>query len=191
MSNDTTDLLIPRQREATTEEQDARDYCREMRQIADEVTADGPYIPRVAASEIVAKLRATDPDLLDGWLQAQAEHFVWQMINDRDRSVRAAIRHRKKPREFASAVKSHNNGDSAPLLKFMDMPLTIANGTRPVLGDLYRDDLLYVQGTYERRTRDNAMMGAFLGALAKKVGDGRVRDHFSEDQLAKMFDSLR
>lgn len=169
----------------------ARDYCGEMRRVIDEATADGAYVPRLVASEVAEKLRATDPDLLEGWLQAQAEHFLWQMINDRDRSVRAATRHRIKPQAFSEAAAAHESGDGAPLRKFLDMPFSVADGSRKPLAKLDKDDLLFVRDGYQKRADENAFWVAVTGALAKKVGKGLVEDHFTEDQLAKMFDSSR
>lgn len=172
------------------QENDMRDYATEMRQELDRATAEGPYVPRVVAGEVVDKLRATDPDLLDGWLQAQAEHFIWQAINDRDRSVRAATRHRAPRQEFSSAVTAHDQGDVTPLRKYLDMPYSVEDGSRKRLASLTRDDLQFVGATYRRRAAENALMEAFFAALAKKVKSGVVADHYSEDQVAAMFASI-
>lgn len=167
-----------------------RDYATDMRQILDHATAEGPYVPRVVASEIVEKLRIADPELLDGWLHAQAEHFVWQAINDRDRSVRAATRHRAKRQEFGSAVSAHEQGEPGSLRKYLDMPFSVGDGSRKRLASLAHDDLQFVGQTYRRRATDNALMEAFFTALAKKVKTGTVADHYSEDQVAAMFTSV-
>lgn len=167
-----------------------RDYATEMCEVLDRATAEGPYVPRVVASEVVAKLRVTDPDLLNGWLQKQAEHFVWQAINDRDRSVRAATRHRASRQQFRSAVASREQGDDAPLRRYLDMPFSVEDGSRRRLASLTHDDLLFVGATYERRAAENALMQAFFTALAKKVKTGVVADHYTEDQVASMFTSI-
>lgn len=168
----------------------ARDFATEMRAVIDDATSGGPYIPPIAASEIVEKLRVNDPDLLDGWLHAQAERFVWQAINDRDRSRRAVTSHRAKGAAFGAAAERHNAGDSTGLRPFLDAPYSVSDGTRKPLASLTKDDLLFVAERYQARSNENAMKATFMTALAKKVGKGVVADHFTEDQLSAMFESL-
>lgn len=169
-----------------------RDYCAEMRRIIDARTADGrPYIARVVASEVVTDLRTTDPDLLNGWLNTMAEHFIWQFVNDRDRAIRSRARYYVPRDEFQQAARAFTTGNDKPLRRFMDMPLTVADGTRKRLAILNHNDLMFVAADYDKRAATNAMMTAFLTALAKKVGDGVVADHFTEEKLAELFNSLR
>lgn len=167
-----------------------RDFAGEMRAVIDAATAHGPYAPPIAATEIVEKLRANDPELLDGWLYAQAERFVWQAINDRDRSRRSVLGRRAKSRAFRAAAEAHDAGDSSGLRPFLDAPYTVGDGTRKPLADLMRDDLLFVAADYGRREADNALKKAFMAALAKKVGTGSVADKFTEAQVSAMFSSL-
>lgn len=167
-----------------------RDYCTEMRQIIDQATATGGYIPGVVADEITAKLRATDRDLLAGWLDAQAARFIREAIGERDRAIRARARHQASRGVFAAAVEAHSAGDSAALGGYLAMPFSLADGSHQALGKLKRDDLLYVAGTYERRENENAFYKSVIRALAKKVGKGAVEDHFTEGQLAAMFESV-
>lgn len=175
---------------AATTARDTRDYCADMRAVIDTATDGEPYIPGIVATEIVDKLRANDPDLLDGWLHAQAEQFVREAIGQRDRSARARVRHQKPGRTFAEAVDKHDAGDSTELRKYLDMPFTVADGTHRPLATLNRDDLLFVQSTYQSRADENLFYVAFTGALAKKVKSGTVGDHYSEAQMARMFDSF-
>jgi hypothetical protein len=153
-------------------------------------TSGGPYVPRVVADEIVDKLRVTDPDLLAGWLDSQAAQFVWQSINNRDRSVRSRTRHQAKRQAFAVAAGKAEAGDFTELRKFMDMPIPVADGTTRKLGILRKDDLAFAADRYGRLAHDNQMMEAFLRALAKKVGAGTVEERYSEEQLQKMFGSF-
>jgi len=99
-----------------------RDYAAEMRAIIDTDAnpADGPYDSRVAASKIVAKLRETDPEFLAAWLDAQAEHFVWQAINDRDRSRRSHERATGGRSVFGKAVEDFAGGDLGALTGWLD-----------------------------------------------------------------------
>lgn len=168
----------------------SRDFATEMRAVIDEATAGGPYSPPRAASEIVEKLRVNDPELLDGWLHEQAEHFVWQAINDRDRSRRSVTSRRAKATAFGAAAEAHQGGDVTALRPFLDAPYTVGDGTRRPLADLTQDDLMFVATDYEQRASRNALKAAFMRALAKKVTTGVVADHYTEAQIAAMFESL-
>lgn len=167
-----------------------RDYAAEMRAVIDEVTDTGPYIPAQAAAEVVEKLRANDPGLLAGWLDAQAEYFVRVVINKRDHSRRGVTNHRAKAGVFATAAEAHESGDSEQLTRFLAAPFTVESGERRALGTLTHDDLLYVESDYRARANENLMRAAFFEALAKKVRKGTVADHFTEQQIAAMFDSM-
>lgn len=168
----------------------SRDYCKEMRTVIDQATGNEGYVPRLAATEIVEKLRATDRELLLGWLEQQAEQFIWQAINDRDRSTRTYIRRRTGSKAFAAANERHKAGDGAAIRDFLALPFTVGDGTRRQLAKLNAVDLGYVADTYRGRSRDNALTAAFLEALAKKIGDGLVEEHFTNERLSVMFDSL-
>jgi hypothetical protein len=161
-----------------------------MRKLIDEAIGRGPYVPRKLATEIVEKLRATDPELLEGWLAEQAEHFIWQAINDRDRAVRAHLRHTHMRGVFADAAQKFEQGDKKALEDFLGMPFTIADGSRHRLEELKRDDLLYVGDRYEQRERQNGMMKIFMRELAKKVGNSTVGQVYTNEQLKQMFDSF-
>lgn len=174
---------------------DGRDVAAEMRAVIDAHTSDGPYVPRAVAGEIVEKLRAYDPDLLAAWLDAQAEHFIWQMINDRDRSVRSRARATCGRAAFAEAAAEQSDGpatsDISPKLrKFLHVPFTVGDGRRLPLGQMGRSDLVFVADGYGRRARDNTLMAAFMKALSKKVKTGVVADYFDDEQLTAMFESI-
>lgn len=167
-----------------------RDYAHDMREVIDAACSGGGYKPPQLATEIVAKLRANDVELLDGWLQAQAEHFIWQMINDIDRSRRTHARYAGPRGAFADAAQQYSNGQAGALRDFLTLRFTVADGSRPELAALTAADLTYVADDYERREQKNALMKAVMRALAKKVGTGTVGDHFTNEQLAAMFDSF-
>lgn len=174
-----------------TETDTVVDYAAQMRALIDEHTAEGPYVPRVAASEIVEKLRATNPKLLAGWLDEQAECFVWQAINDRDRSRRSRVAHTARREVFHQASEKHQAGDRGALVGFLQVPYSVEDGRRLTLGQLRKPDLIFVADDYERRARENTMWSTFMRALAKKVGKGTVSDHFTDQQLTEMFRSIQ
>lgn len=158
-----------------------RNYATDMRALIDEATDGGPYVPRIIASEIVEKLQATDPDLLHGWLTEQAEHFIWQAINDRDRSRRAHTTHQIRRGAFADAA------DAGTTNSYLSLPFTVEDGTRRHLGTLRKPDLLYVSATYQRRANENQFLAQVMTAIAKKIGSRTVAEVYDEDQLRAMF----
>lgn len=167
-----------------------RDYVAEMRAVVDAETAEGPYVSREVASRVVAKLRVTDSALLYGWLDAQAEGFLWQAINDRDRSTRARAVASAGRSAFGAASEKFQSGDKAALSQFLAMPFVVEDGSRKRLADMTAGDLHFTADAYERRAAKNAMYGAFLRSVAKKVKGGCVADHFAEQQLSDMWQSL-
>ena len=170
-----------------------RDYAAEMRAYVDEHTDDGsPYRSRTAAREIVEKLRANDPTLLMGWLDAQAEHFVWQMINDRDRSRRGHAAATAQPSAFSEAAdKFEETGDARELTPWLEKVFVIGDGSRKKLGKLNQVDLNYVADRYASQAARLAMREAFFRALARKLSkDKTVESVYTEDQIQKMWDSL-
>lgn len=169
-----------------------RDYAGEMRKVINAAMAEGDYIPRQLATEIVEKLRANDSELLKGWLDAQAEHFVWQAVNDQNRSIRSHVRQTHKRSVFRKAADAHATGKASALVDYLGMRFTVADGMRKTLGSLKAEDLAFVGNDYERRERDNGFWKIFIRALEKKVGPHQsVGDLYSNEQLAEMFDSLK
>lgn len=168
----------------------SRDYITEMRAVID-AEATGTYVPGVVAAHIVEKLRETDPELLAGWLDGQAEQILRHTINLRDASQRTAARHAKPRSVFAEAAADAEAGDPEKLQGWLGTRFTVEDGTRKPLADMGRDDLLFASDAYEARARENKLTAAFLKAISRKVGKDRVADHFDDDQLSVMWESLR
>ncbi len=168
----------------------SRDFAAEMRALIDTETSHGPYVSRLIAREIVEKLEANDPDLLTGWLMVHAERLIWAAINERDRSSRSRARTSGPRSAFAAASDEHDAGDSTALGHWLDSRFVVEDGSRRVLADLKKADLLFVAETYQNRAAQNSFEAAFFTALAKKVRTGTVADHFTEAKLAELRASL-
>lgn len=169
-----------------------RDYAAEMRAIIDtEVNpADGPYEARVAASKIVAKLQETDPEFLTAWSVAQAEQNVYQAIIDRDRSRRSHERATGGRSVFGRAAEDFAGGDVDALGGWLTVVFVVDGNTRKTLGSLTAPDLLSVAAGYQRRADESALECAFFRALAKKVGKGTVGDHFTDEEVRRLRESI-
>lgn len=169
-----------------------RDWTAEIRDLITKETRHNSYHARPLADEIVKSLRANDPALLLGWLNDNAEQFMYETINRIDRARRAVHAGRARSRAFAEAVEQHQRGNSAPLATFLDTRWVVANGTRKRLGDLNATDVTYIRDGYRRRVRDNLMWASFMDALRAKLerDGGTVEDHYTEEELSTMLRSL-
>lgn len=167
----------------------SRDYAAEMRAVID-AEATGTYVPAIVASHIAEKLRETDAGLLAGWLDAQAETFIRQAINNRDNSQRTAARHSRPRSVFAEDADAAEGGEPERLQGWLSTRFTVEDGSRKPLAQLGHDELLFVADAYESRAKENRLTAAFTKAIARKVKTGVVGDHFTDEQLSTMWDSL-
>lgn len=160
-----------------------------MMQYIDRATSNSePYVARVLATELVAKLRANDPELLQEFLDAHAEDLIWRMITDRDRSMRA---HTKATSSTAAFERATSRGQEAVQMWLDETRFTCAENIRKSLGDMTHEDLTTVAASYTARARDNQMTAALLSALGKKLRNGEtVRDRFTEEQIVQMWESV-
>lgn len=171
-----------------------RDYAGEMAALIERELADGEHTAREIAQRIYANLSdgpKRDRELLNGWLHAQTENLIYQWVRDRDRRMRTHVRMTIGRDQFRHAAEAYKQDEPEPLLKFTTMPFTVAGGVRKELGRMNKADLLFAADRYQKRANENAMTEAFLRALTRKVGRGVVSEHYTEDQLAKMWASIR
>lgn len=167
-----------------------RNFVAEMRAVIDAETAGGNYSSPLVAQHIVRKLRVTDPDLLEGWLNAQAEFFIRHAINLRDCSARTHARTASRRRAFGADAERHDAGASGAMVAWLTVPFPVEDGTRKSLADLTAADLDFVASHYEQRAAENQMTATFLRALRKKVGRKTVKDQFDDAQLNAMWQSI-
>lgn len=168
-----------------------RDYLAEMRAVMDAETSEGPYVSAVVAEHIVRKLRAVDPDLLDGWLNQMAVFMVRHSINLRDCSTRTRARVVARRQQFADDATAFERGDRAAMAGWLQVVHVVdAEGTRKRLAEMTAADLTHVADDYEARASENLMHASFLKALAKKVGRRTVADVFDENKLNQLWRSL-
>lgn len=164
-----------------------RDYAAEMRDILDAETGNEPYVPRVVATNIVSKLRESDPELLSGWLDQQAENFVWQLINARDRSMRSHVRQQSRARAFSQDVET---GDGRAV-RWLTIPFTVEDGSRKRLSYMTKNDVLFAADTYATRAKENKMTETFLRVIARKLKGRTVGECYTDEQLSVMWNSLQ
>jgi hypothetical protein len=159
-----------------------RDYGFEMNGIIDsERTGSDPAV--VVAMRIVQKLAASDPDLLDGYMDLNKVNVIRDAVAFRDRSERSRTRIRASRVDFARAVAA------GEVIGFLDVHYVV-EGHRIPLGQMTGGDLRWVAQEYDATAREALMEKAFFTALAKRVGKGLVSDHFTEAQIAALRASL-
>lgn len=168
----------------------SRDYATEMRAVID-AEAQGTYAAPVVAAHIVEKLRATDADLLRGWLDLQAENFIRHAINLRDCSTRTHNRTAVRRSVFREAAENFEAGNAEPLVTgFLDEVYVVEDGNKVPLREMRSADLLFAADDYKARAAQHLMQEAFLRALAKKVRSKKVGDVLDEEKVASLWRSL-
>lgn len=167
-----------------------RDYAAEMRALMD-AEAVGTYASPVVAAGIVEKLRATDPDLLSGWLDLGAVSFVRDAINQRDSSVRTHNRMTASRSVFRRAAEAAEQGDEEELrTNFLGEVYVVEDGMKMPLRDMKAAELTFAADDFTQRANENAMRAAFLRALARKCSRKPVGEVFDEDKLAELWCSI-
>jgi hypothetical protein len=168
-----------------------RDYAKEMRTLIDQAT-QGVYTSAVVAKELVEFLRTNDPELLEGWLDAQAVHFVRQAILKRDASARTYNRTQACRSVFREAAEEfEKSGDSTDLRShFLTEPYVISDGSRMLLKDMTADHLSYVADEYAHSAKSSLLREAFLRAVAKRCGQRPVGEVLDEEAVAKIWCSI-
>jgi hypothetical protein len=175
-----------------------RDYATEMHDLL-ESEDQGDPAPLVAA-RVVAKLRVTDPGLLAGWLDVQAVNLIAEAVRRLGQVGRSRARRdapRSAFREFEDEVKSYRRdpdggGDAGerPAPSWLATRWTVEGGRRPTLGEMTAPDLLFVAGQHTKTANEAKFEAAFAKALASKIGDDTVSDHFTDEQITNLRSSL-
>lgn len=157
----------------------------------DSVTEKGEIVARVVAESIVEELRTHDPAFLAEWLDARAGEILGDYIRDRLNSRRATARVMHSRSVFAAAASSfEETGDVASFSAFDALVVVNEDNLRRRVGDMTKEDCLFVAHAYGRSRREAEMYERFHLALAEKLGDSTVRDVYTEEQYRAMLSSF-
>lgn len=168
-----------------------RDHVGEVRALIEEATSHGPYVSALVAQDVVDKLRANDPELLRGWLDAMAVSMLRHVINLRDCSTRTYARTHARRGEFAKDAEAFEAGDRRAMAGWLNIRHVVDEaGTRKRLAEMTAEDLRHVAEDYEAKAREHALHAAFLRALAKKCARRPVGEVFTEAKLNELWLSL-
>jgi hypothetical protein len=166
----------------------SRDFNAEFQKYVDAHPLDG-ITTAVAASQIVTELRDKDADLLIGWLDENAEHFITRFLGDRARTQRS-FKASSGPRSAFSdaAERFERDGDRAV---FDGMFVIDGAKTWRRLGDMSKDDHLFVASEHEDRSKVALFEAAFHRAVAKRIPKGKTtQDVMSEEEYLKLRGSI-
>jgi hypothetical protein len=183
----------------------SRDFLTEMHDFIS-LRATGTYTVPVLAQEIVEELLQRDPKLLRGWLEAHAVSMVRDLINSRDKSLRAAnrtiARRDSATRSvFRDAIEAAEKGDhvaAGELNKELEQRQTdflserylTEDGSKVALRDMTRTQLTFAADSYHEQARGSLLQEAFLRAIARRLNTRTVSEVFDEEKLAKIWRSL-
>lgn len=160
-----------------------------LRKTLDDMTR--PYVPSLVAAEFVGDQRTTDPDTFYRALDELAIYTIRHLINEIDRGTRARTARNGRFAAFRTAADAHAAGDSEALHRYLDERVTVdARGSRKLLGDCYRADLRFISGRHRGIQRIHGLRAALAEAMEREVGDGTVRDRYTDAELARLDASL-
>lgn len=169
-----------------------RDFAAEMNALCRQMLNDSDRPLPVVAHDLVAAVRASDPDLLNGWLDQRATDFVRDHLGHMVRGDRALSRTQERPRAFAQAAAAFEAGDRAALgARFRAEHLIDEEGTRRKVADMTGADHLFVAGRYNDDSRHAAFLARVHRAVGKRVGARKTSEVYTEDQYAAMFSTQR
>lgn len=167
--------------------------AHDIRRVVDQEIerAGDVFVIGLVAARVVQRLREEAPELLVKFLDEHATQVISRMISDINRAERAQARTASNRSTFNEAVRQYEAGESKILAAWLDTAYVVTTGEqRKRLRDMDKDDLEYAAADYTERARTNAAQAAFLRALATKVGAKTVGEVFSDDELARMWNSL-
>lgn len=167
-----------------------RDYAAEMHAVVGAELAAPQIVVPLLARDLADKLRADKPDLLAGWLDVQAPQVLADYIGRQLSSWRTRARIHGRRTAFGEAAERFEARDTSGVADWLATHYHGPRGQQH-LGAFDHADLEYGRDAYAERARCNGFEAAFFGALAKKVTDGTVADHFTNEQIAAMRSSLR
>ncbi len=180
-----------------------RDWMEEMRLII-KLKANGEASAPIAAKEIVDALLKNDPELLQNWLLLGAPGFIRDAINavskserGRNRSiagrnpeVRAVFRNTVQEGDASDLRNLGDNLSDEVVTSFLHERYVVAGNRRMSLGDMGREERLFVAHHYRQAAKEHALREAFIRAVDRRAGLKRTAEVFSEESLAKLWHSL-
>lgn len=166
-----------------------------LRQIIEERIPAEDFIVSVLADKVHSYLTSEEPELFEAWLHENARKFIAAEISHAERSHRAAIgaaARNEKPSAFAHAARRFQAGDPTALqtgtaLRSFDAHFVVnEKNVRRRVADMTGSDHDFVASKYDTTGNKAKMLASFHKAVARKVGDRKTSEVFSEDEYEEM-----
>lgn len=171
-------------------EEPERDIHQQMLEVIRSSIPDGSgWVPAVVAEQIVAELRASDPELLHLWLEDSAARFIQQHIVRILASNRARSKATAGARAFGAAAVRFAAGDIDAMQMF-DLTYAIEDGTQKRIADMTGRDHLFIAEKFALEAKQYALLEQFHKAVAKKVGARKTSDVFTAEKYEQLYKSI-
>lgn len=153
---------------------------------------DGDFVAAIEAEKFVAFMAKKHPQELVDWQQARSVYFATREIGDWCRNDRARTTRQASSRAFADVAQRFEDGDDEGELAaaFRARYVIDDDDTRRHLGDMTGTDHLYVAQDYEASGQRDLMLAAFHRQVAKKLGNRRTAEVFTEAAYTELLDSV-
>lgn len=144
-----------------------------------------------SAREIAEKLAVDiDWDLLTAWLYVNRINFLRVAIDGRLRSLRGQTQYASRG-VFGDLARRKANGENINLRDHFKIVYVVdQKHTRKTVGEMTGRDHRFVAENYEATAKRSALLAAFHRAVAKKVGDRKTSEVFTQEEYARMFNSI-
>lgn len=164
-----------------------RDYAAELRAAIDQYRHENDgEPPPIMAEKIVRQLYEKDPQLLLGWLELNAVSVMRDVITSIDRSQRGYQR-RVAGRAVFAETATNPEGAS----KWLALYYTVdERSTRLPLRLMRSEHLQYVADGYTADGTTALMEAAFFRAVADRIGEDTVEQHFTEEAILRLRRSI-
>lgn len=166
-----------------------RNFSAQMRELIEQSIPKDDFVMALLAARIVQNLRATDPELLAGWLDELAESCMVSEIRHYEQAQRKRNRHNSSI--FSEAASRFEDGDASALDRFtVDKFVVNDSNTWKSLGEMTGSDHRYVADRYRDRSKSNGLLAKFHEAVAQKIGNRTTTEVFSVSTYKAMEDSI-
>lgn len=146
------------------------------------------YVLRDVAAKVMAWCQENDPELLNGWLELQAQDMLWHTLTRREQNDRLRTQRATKHAVFANALRSAANGDYEPAkeqLSILDARYACNPGReRKKYRSMTKEEVLHVAGNYGRVESHSRLRRIFHETVARSLEEGEVvGDRFTAEGL--------
>jgi|SRR5688572_9066041 len=167
-----------------------RDYAREMDDLFIKIIDNKEsYVLRDVAAEAHQWCQEHDPDLLNGWLELQAEDMMWHALNRRETADRAKAsrvnRHAVFEQALQSAAPDGDRREAKAYLSMLDTRFACnSSQERKKYGQMTKTEVLHVAGTYGKLEQRSKLRRMFHEMVANGLSEGQtVGDQFTPRRL--------